>query len=286
MITRRMRPLSLRRDFSSSQFTSTSVKLEKSLRENLTAQQYLEYLLVKYDLRERDLENLKTKRAILDYLLRQTYGSSIADIHYIGSYLKGTAINLDYNLGLCIYFKKNSFDTLKEMYDGVFKRLTEDFSVERDNASMSLVYNGDNFGIVPAMMNGEISNLVELYESESGSIVKTDILFHGDYIKNHSDYLLIRLMKVWKFRHEIRFKSFPLELLTIKALDHLKYEDFGMKLLQVLHFIKNNVEDVKLLDPANPKNVISDIVCDADKKCIRNAAGESLKKKYLEEIIW
>lgn len=72
----------------------------------MTAQQYLESILSKYSIDEGKMERLKNIRKEVENDIRAHYGShAIESIRYSGSYAKGTAVNLNYDLDICIYFE-------------------------------------------------------------------------------------------------------------------------------------------------------------------------------------
>jgi len=262
----------------------------------MTPQQYLEGILAKYNLKENEIKMIKEQRSYIEYLLKQAYSSKINTFYYSGSYGKGTAINLKYDLDLCIYFNKSAFTTLKEMYYDVFKVLNymtedlgeclgEEYLVVKQNVSIGL-RDHNEIDIVPAKRIDDDSTNANLYVSETDEHIKTNIPMHIEYISKHKCRPIIKLMKIWKYRHAIHYKSFALELLTIRALDNFDSEDFGDQVLHVLKFIKNNVENVKLVDPANPNNIVSDLISESDKLNMKRNAISSLSERTWGEIIW
>lgn len=52
--------------------------------------------------------------------LKEEYGSKMYDPFNSGSYAKHTAINTKFDFDLVAPFKRDAFDTLKEMYNAVF----------------------------------------------------------------------------------------------------------------------------------------------------------------------
>lgn len=252
----------------------------------MTAQQYMEQILAKYNLKDADVEPLKRKRAVIEDFIRSRYGSKVATFYYSGSYAKGTAINLKYDLDLCIYFTNSAFPSLADMYNDVFKVLKERYQIEKQKVSIRLTYDGDNIDIVPARKIDERTDDANLYISTTGGQIKTNIPKHKEYISQAQCRPTIKLMKIWKHQHSIHFKSFALELLTIKALESCKSDDLGEQVLHALRFIRDHVENVKLVDPANTNNIVSDLVDTSDKMSMKNNATASLTKKTWEEIIW
>ncbi|MFH0815291.1 MAG: nucleotidyltransferase, partial [Methanobacteriota archaeon] len=195
-------------------------------------------------------------------------------------------INLKYDLDLCIYFWNNAFSSLSDMYNDVYKALSEKYPVNKQKVSIGLTYDGDNIDIVPARKIDEKTDDANLYISTNNSQIKTNIPKHKEYISQAKCRSTIKLMKIWKLRHALHFKSFALELLTIRALESCNSNDLGDQVLHVLKFIRDHVENVKLVDPANTNNIVSDLVDQDDKVSMKNNAASSLGKQNWSEIIW
>ena len=106
--------------------------------------------------------------------------------------------------------------------------------------------------------------------------------------------LMFQLWRVWTLKiiqfHaegvEETFKSFALELLVIKALSSSNLNDYGTQFLEVLEYIRDNAATVKLIDPANSNNNVSDSIDYVDKFNISNHARSSLLKQYFDDIVW
>jgi hypothetical protein len=262
----------------------------------LTAQQYLEGILSKYNLKDKDIKMIKDHRSIVEHSLKQAYTNKIDTFYYSGSYGKGTAVNLKYDLDLCIYFKNDAFSTLHEMYLDVYKCLnymSEDFEyilgegyvVTKQNVSIGLRGYLDA-DIVPARIINEKSKDANLYVSENGEHIKTNIPLHIEYVNKSKCRPIIKLMKVWKYQHKIHYKSFALELLTIRALKDYNNPDYGKQVWHVLEYIRDHVESIKLVDPANSNNIVSNLIIQSDKINMKNQAKSSLQKQYWKDIIW
>lgn len=252
----------------------------------MTQQQYLEQILAKYNLGNSEVEPIKKKRAIIEEYLRSNYGAKIATFYYSGSYAKGTAINLKYDLDLCIYFQNNAFSSLADMYNDVYKILSKKYPVKKQKVSIGITYGNDSIDIVPARKIDNNTNDANLFISTTDGQIKTNIPKHKDYISEAKCRPTIKLMKIWKVQHSIHFKSFALELLTIRALESCASNDLGDQVLHVLKFIIANVENVKLVDPANTNNIVSDLVDFSDKINMKNNAAASLTKTNWGDIIW
>jgi predicted nucleotidyltransferase len=250
----------------------------------------LEKVLDKHKLDEGEVERIKNIRKEIQNGFDSQYGSKIEKVIYSGSYAKKTAIALKYDIDLCIYFKKDAFSTLSGMYEDVYNFLEKNYgkyNPKKQNVSLRLdLKDGRSIDVVPARSFEDGTDDANLYSSRNKSSIKTNIRKHVDYIGESEARPVIKLMKIWKYRHGIHFKSFALELLIIKALENCNSKDYSDQVLHVLRFIKDNIMTVKLIDPANSNNIVSDQIDITDKQNMQNQALSSLNKAYWSNIIW
>lgn len=251
----------------------------------MSGHQYLEEILAKYNLGENEVEPMKKKRKIIEDLMKKHFGSKIDTFYYSGSYAKGTAINLKYDLDLCVYFQQDAFSSLKDMYNQTYNLLKSE-NPRKQVVSIGINLGKEQIDIVPARRISPDSYDANLYVTTTGSQIKTNIPTHKNFISESKARPIIKLMKVWKYRHSIHYKSFALELLTIRALNNFNGSEYDKKFLHVLKFISDNVIDIRLVDPANSNNVVSQLITDNDKINIKRQAEASLKKKYWKDIVW
>ncbi|MCH2229188.1 MAG: nucleotidyltransferase [Crocinitomicaceae bacterium] len=207
-----------------------------------------------------------------------------------GSYAKHDAINTKFDLDICQPFKRNAFDTLEEMADAVFDFFNEEFEdddlvayatrKQRVSTGITFVIDGDEIqmDIVPGR---ELSaddyvdtHRLNLYVRpkllEPASTTQTNIQKHIDLVKGkNAEREIIRLLKVWKTnKNNKKVKSFYVELITIKAFEKCSDVPTGIweKLEMVLEYIRDNVQTIRLEDPANSNNVVSDTMTDSEKE--------------------
>ena len=220
----------------------------------------------------------KDKRDEIRKILEDKYSGNIYTIFNSGSFGKHTAINIKFDLDLVVPFKRESFSTLQEMFDDVFSVLEEEYkdvaTIRKQKVSIGVIFNEDNDGdvinidIVPGRELSKDdypeSRDLNLYFNEDhwgfakGTYTKTNIQAQIDHIKAKVDERkVIRLLKIWKNTNHEKYKSFLLELITIKAFDKENISgSLWDKLKSVLEYIKDNVEkdDFTLKDPGNSNN--------------------------------
>lgn len=248
----------------------------------LTANEYLENLLEESKIPEEELEAIRTKRDEVESVLRSHFGDKILTIKYSGSIAKRTAINSSKDLDLAVHFKQGSYGSLKQMYEDTYEILLEHYNfVQKQNVSLGLLL--QNIDVVPGRRIEDGSNNdVNLYRKDTEGLIKTNLETHKDYIKNSNCRKIIRLLKIWKVSHSLRFKSFALEILVIKALEDFEGTSLTARTKKVLEFIESNVETIKLLDPANSNNNVSNAIDEFKKIMLRTTATNGLE--YLKKI--
>lgn len=248
--------------------------------------QYLEKVLSKYNLTDKQVESLQNKRKGVEDFVRSKYSSKIQSVNYSGSYAKATAVNLKYDLDICVFFHRDSFDTLPNMYNSVYETMKGYGSVIKQNVSIRLSSGSESIDVVPARRIDGTSTDANLYVTTTGGQIKTNIALHKEYISQSGCRPIIKLMKVWKYQRGIHYKSFALELLTIKALSGFVSEDYGDRVWQTLKYIRDNVEDIRLIDPANSNNNVADLIGPNDKMNMKAQAIASLAQNNWGSIIW
>lgn len=260
-----------------------------SINKNNYLQQVLESYKMKHvsDLMEK---YIKKREVVKDALAEKFKDQIVTRAINSGSYAKHDAINTKFDLDICQPFKRNAFDTLEEMTDAVFDFFNEEFEdddlvayatrKQRVSTGITFVIDGDEIqmDIVPGreLSAGDYvyTRRLNLFVCpkllESASTTQTNIQKHIDLVKGkNSERDIFRLLKVWKTnKNTKKVKSFFLELITIRAFEKCSDVPTGIweKLEMVLEYIRDNVETIRLEDPANSNNVVSDTMTDSEKE--------------------
>ncbi|MCC8438569.1 hypothetical protein HP567_028960 [Brevibacillus sp. M2.1A] len=240
----------------------------------MTGHEYLESQLdaEKFDTSEEP--EIKEKRDEVEELLRGEYGSKIISFKYSGSIAKHTAIKSSKDMDLAVHFKHDSFDTLKNMYESVSDFLEKHYTIIDQRVSIGL--DGLNVDVVPGRRidtEDTTNNDVNLYRTDTETRIKTNIETHKKHIRDSSARNEIKLMKIWRERWALKFKSFAIELLVIKAMESFSGSGLDNKVKHVLQYIKDEVESINLIDPANSNNNVADII-DSSRKTLFKTTAE------------
>lgn len=244
--------------------------------------EYLESLLEEEKVKDEDKEEIKKRRDEVELAIQEEFGQKIKTIKYSGSIAKHTAINSSKDIDLAVHFKKESFDTLKEMFDEVFDYLNKNYNVRKQKVSIGLT--DFEVDVVPGRRIDEeddSNNDVFLYRSDDDSRLKTNIEKHKSHITGSGCRDVIKLTKIWRNKWSIKFKSFALELLVIQALEDSTSTGLKDRTKEVLEYIVDNVEDINLIDPANSNNNVADIIESYKKTFMKMTASTCLS--YLDE---
>ena len=269
----------------------------------MTLNQYLDCVLQSYKMSHVQNEMVlyqqkrdKVKEALEKEFRDQLAGNPINS----GSYAKHTAINIKYDLDLAAPFKRNSFSTLEEMYETVFRFFQTTFfdaqliGKRRQRVSVGLTFQVGNqqveIDVVPGreLTAGEYQRGgglefkdLNLYDSKDRTSIQTNIQKHIDLISgNDRERNVIRLLKVWKVRKQKSLKSFLIELLTIKAFERAGNIPAGVweQLKRTMEFIRDNIETIRLEDPANSNNIVSNTMTALEKQQLANEMRNMLSR--------
>ncbi len=268
---------------------------------------YLQGVLDSHKMKHVDdlIKSYQGKRKQIKEALERQYGKDIYSPINSGSYAKHTAINTKFDLDIAAPFKKKKFSTLEEMFDDVYNFFDRvyryddpDFSeVRKQGVSIGLKFIKDfkmlDIDIVPGRELRGDSYSEDKYmnlhandnSSESQQSIQTNITQQIDHIKGkNAERECIRLMKIWKTQNQKKYiKSFLVELIVVRAFDNSNDIPTGLwdKLKMVLEFIRDNIEHVRLVDPGNSNNVVSDTMTKSQKREFKDDV-----KKILDKVEW
>ncbi len=263
---------------------------------DISKQEYLQNVLETHKMShiEKLVDKYKTKRNEVKETIEEYYSSDIYSPINSGSFAKRTAINTKFDLDLVVPFKRNSFNTLEELFDDVFDFLIDEYSdiatVRKQKVSIGIEFYPDEDGdiisldIVPGreLNQDDYPNNKDLnlfVRSKFGLLepnthIKTNIQAQIDHIKaKENERKVIRLLKIWKSSNNKKYKSFLLELFTIKAFEKENISgNLWDKLKGVMEYIKENAtkDGFTLKDPGNSNNNVMDTLDEYERESLSN----------------
>lgn len=249
----------------------------------MTADQYLGSILTKYAVNITEAQ----KAANILVPIIDTWGNNnITEKKFSGSIAKGTCVSLSTDADIFISLSSSVTNTLKEIYDSLFDAIKNaGYSPRKQNVSIGLRVNNYDIDLVPGKRQSQYGNDHSLYKNKANSWTKTNIDKHVSIVQSSNKINEIKILKIWKKLHNLEFPSFFLEM---AVMDALKYSRSGLSdnVLSSLTFLRDQIENVRYVDPANSNNIISDDCTKSEKAAISNKAKDSLQKGTWGEIVW
>jgi len=250
----------------------------------MTTKEFFEKLLSSQVLLEGQLKILSDNRAEVEGFLRNKFGQEPI-IRYAGSKAKGTMIAESYDLDIVCYFPSSEEESLKKIHDKVQQALALKYLIE-PKASAVRIKRVDNqvetdyhIDLVPGRFIDGSTGDAFLHVAYGGEKerMQTNIDTHISYIQKSGCQDAIKLMKLWKMRNNVPIKTFVMELVVVAVLKDSKTKaDFSKSLTEVLSCLSGDIETMRLADPANSNNIVSEVMTAAEKKETAVKATESL----------
>jgi hypothetical protein len=251
----------------------------------MTPEKFLQDLLDSQNLKpEQELTLKAHKKEVTDYLIAE-FQDKNPTIKYAGSYEKGTMIRDCYDLDIVCYFPDTDTRTLKEIRDDVSVHLNKKYLMQ-DKASAERILSlkgvtapqSYHIDVVPGrFISGSNDVFLHLAEGEKERL-QTNLKTHISHIKDSGCVPIIRLIKVWAHRNNVKVKTFLLELFVVEALSGSRSKsDLKVSFLKVLEEMKNRFATIELVDPANTGNVVSRLMPTNEKTAVAQVASKAFE---------
>ena len=212
---------------------------------------------------------------------------SIVEVILSGSRAKGTAIKLSSDMDIFISLSSSNTSSLETIFNSLFDYFNvPGLSCRKQNVSVGVTYNGHNIDLVPGRRQNQYGNDHSLYKSRQNTWTQTNINEHIRIVKNSNRIEEIVATKIWKHRHNLEFPSIFLELTALEGLKHRGTLDHDSNFLFLLEYIRDNIQALKIIDPANTNNIISNDLTLSEKRAISDQAKISRNKQNWTDIIW
>jgi hypothetical protein len=220
-------------------------------------------------------------------IIREWAAGYLAEMKFSGSYAKGTAIRGGTDVDFFLSLVETTPGTLKEIYSSLVTFLRgKGFSPRAQNVSVGITVGSTKIDLVPGRRQSNYTGDHSLYRRKADTWMQTNIDKHIFCVRGSLRVDDICAVKVWRQLRNVEFMSFFLELLVIEALKGQRYDTPAANLWMALQFIANNVETVRIVDPANTNNVISDDMTLEEKRKVAAAARETLNATQWGQVIW
>ena len=205
-----------------------------------------------------------------------------------GSLVKGTSIkSSDIDIQLKFNKDADSIDNIRNKVEDYFKKSFYDrnlMKVRSQNHSIGLVFDikGEvkRIDVVPMreIENGKGDTF--LYSTKSNSIKKTNAQKQISKLKfTDKQKKIIKLLKGWKIDNGLNFSSVLIEHLVKRTfLNNSVPRGLDKALLFTIEFIANNITQIRIIDPANTNNIISDCLTYNKKKNLQSFCFKMLNE--------
>ena len=260
-------------------------------------------------------DQVKRLREKLDSYIADRPDFNIKKMILSGSLAKGTALRSLNDIDVACYIKGTNIFNVPGLLQYLASRLCDAFPNFRSDQIQIQTYSirvsfhgtGLNVDVVPIIYNDDPNWYGHLVSQEDGSFLKTNILFHLDFIRRRKQKCeihfsqVIRLIKFWIRRmkaenSEFKFKSFMAELVLAQLLDKgLNFSDYPEALQHFFTYIartslqerieffdyyissesKSFNEPVQIIDPVNMDNNVGRLYTEEQAGIIANAALEA-----------
>jgi len=253
----------------------------------MNANTYLLSIIKKYSILKEERLRILTRVWALRREIRKWNNKYIEEIITSGSFAKETVIkDSAVDIDLLISLKNRTPFTLKEAYELLYEYLCHSYYPRKQNVSIRIIFNGIKVDLVPAQRQPTGLYPHSIYVSKLDTWTKTNIHKHIYIIKNSPRKQIIILLKIWSHLHKLDFPSFLLELTVLEALKRKPFFGIEKKFLAVLKYIIEQFACVKIYDPANTNNIVSDTITNNQKLQIIQMAKSSYDSDCWEKIVW
>jgi hypothetical protein len=247
--------------------------------------EYLAQILAGQDLSAAQVATLQQCREAIQNQVAQLNGTP--RFYYAGSYGKKTIIKESFDLDVVAYWPEDCGYTLKDIFNAVGTVLQKQWkSAKPKTVAWTISFQGGfHIDVVPGRALDKAFKEANLYRNDTDSSMKTSIKVHIDTVRNSGRQDAIRLMKLWRVRNNVPWKkTLALELMTIEALKGATSTDLEQQLLKVFAYMRDSIEKVRLVDPANSNNVVSEELTSGDRAAIKAAAQAAIAAKLWSDV--
>jgi hypothetical protein len=174
----------------------------------------------------------------------------------------------------------------RELYQSVEARLrAAGHAVLRHNVALRLQYTpGWRVDVVPGRAHDDTFEYADLWASERGAPRQTSLKRHVELARS-GDRDVVRLLKLWRVRHGVPIGSFVLELAVARALRGVAGMPLETRFRRVLDLLCR-FEEIRLVDPANSANVVTDDIEWPRKRAVAELAARAAGEASWERVIW
>jgi len=252
----------------------------------VSADAYLNKVLQREAVDTGPFSPVRGVQGTLEPLIWQWAGGQFASISPSGSFAKGTGNRSGTDIDLFISLSHTTSETLKEIYETLFTKLTQaGYSPKRQNVSLNVRVGGYDVDLVPGKRQGLFGDDHSLYRRKADTWTKTNVTIHINHVRMAGRINETRILKLWRNQKGVDFPSFYLELTVINALSGTLFGTLADNVWKVFIHLRDTFANARVVDPANTNNIVSDDLTDAERGAIKAAAISALAARDWGEIV-
>jgi len=206
----------------------------------MTVDNYLQGILQREAVDTGIYSPVRSVQNQLQPALQEWAGSYLLSVAPSGSFAKGTANHSGTDIDLFISLAQHTPNTLKEIYDTLFKKMTENsYTPKRQNVSINVRVSGFNVDLVPAKRQDTYSSDHSLYRRKADTWTKTNVATHINQVIAGGRFNETRIVKLWRNQKGLDFPSFYLELTVINALAGQYFATVSRNVWKVFEYLRD-----------------------------------------------
>lgn len=253
----------------------------------MNADQYVQSILNKYQIQRGPTSPAELLGSTVAGPLQAWANQYLNELRYSGSYAKETGVHGVSDVDIFISLNANTPGTLKDIYNELHTfAYGQGWSPRMQNVSIGVTVNGTQGDLVPGRIQTGYQNYHSLYVRKRDTWTQTNVALHIDTVRNSGRVSEIRAVKIWRYLNSLDFPSLYLELFVIDALTGRSKTNLAQNVLHALRSIGISLSTVKIVDPANTNNVLSDDLTKIEKDRIASVARQSTSQPNWGQVIW
>lgn len=252
----------------------------------MTPDQYLRQILWRETIDTNNRSPVRQVRLVIEPIMKEWASDLLVSVNPSGSFAKGTANSSGTDIDLFVSLSSRTSNSLKEIYSLLAAELQKKgYSPRKQNVSLGIKVNGYDVDVIPAKRQNQYSDDHSLYRRKADTWTKTNITKHIALVSGSRRIEEIRIIKLWRNQKGFEFPSFYLELTTINALKYTPFNDLANNVSKVFSYLRDNFVSMRVVDPANGSNVISDDLSIVEKDIVASAAQNALLNQYWSDVV-
>lgn len=225
-----------------------------------------------------------------------------------GSFTKRTANANSFDIDILLPFKRESFNSLEEMYNWTYDKLNKEFGrkaiVCMQSKAISILFEKDGFeikfDIVPGreINNYKVDKKLNLYVNpkvfwKRGSSFKIDSSVQRNITVNKPEARrVIRLLKIYNQRNSLEIPSIIIEQSVVEAMSFSRFGIFRSNtdnLLNSMEYLAQKLNQETFIDHGNANNNLNSKMSLSSKFAASNLLRKDIEKientpHYIKEI--